>query len=384
MNRKVSGAHDGALGRARNKIERMRHTVKTPSTKQIAVPDTESATQLVQRFDQSMSKSRGDTSIDLSIGIILWPQFPLLSLAGLCDALRHAADLADQSRQVRCSWKILGVEGTKVTSSCGVEVAVDEFLEEDCSHDYIAVIGGLLPSLTKVHAAYPRYLKRMERAGKSIMGICTGSFALANIGLMEEHLACIHPFHVNDWKSMFPKLAYTTHCDFVVDRLRITCAGGISIIELAVELIRKHCGPDRAAKVVHQMSVTQRSSPTHIGRRLALGYMAASEETFSKAVLLMEKNIQTPVEIAVIARLVGCSARQLERIFEASVGVSPSEFYRQIRLKYARWMLLQGHSKVQDIAFETGFSDASHFVRQFQKLYGLSPGQLRKVLGAKN
>lgn len=39
----------------------------------------------------------------LNVGILLWPEFPLLALAGLTDALRHAADMGDDSQKIRCS-----------------------------------------------------------------------------------------------------------------------------------------------------------------------------------------------------------------------------------------------------------------------------------------
>jgi len=318
--------------------------------------------------------------VDLSVGILLWPQFPLLSLAGLCDALRHAADLGDKSRQVRCAWKIIGSAEHRAISSCGIEVAAEQSLSDKPDFDYLAVIGGLLPALDSAPAAYVAYLRQADTNGIPIIGICTGSFVLAKAGLLNEHLACVHPFHVGDWRERYPELPYTTHCDYIIDGKRITCAGGISIIELTTELVRRHCGPDRAAKVVHQMSVTQRSSPSHIGRRLALGYLASNDDAFSRAVLLMEKNIQIPLEVAVIANLLHCSTRQLERIFKETVNLTPSEFYRQIRLKYARWLLLRGGHSVQDVAHETGFADASHFVRHFQKMYGVSPGQLKRVL----
>ena len=55
------------------------------------------------RVDEPLVRKRPASSSELRVGILLWPGFPLLSLAGLCDGLRHAADIGDQSRQVRCS-----------------------------------------------------------------------------------------------------------------------------------------------------------------------------------------------------------------------------------------------------------------------------------------
>ncbi|MDB5851129.1 MAG: transcriptional regulator, AraC family with amidase-like domain [Rhodoferax sp.] len=353
----------------------MRHTAKSAKT-----VTAQGADALVGQLDVSRrGTTPASSGMELRIGILLWPRFPLLSLAGLCDALRHAADIGDQSRQVRCSWTVLGVADQPIQASCGVQIPVQASLSSEHHFDYVAVIGGLLPFMGTVDPRYTGFLRHAASVGTSLIGICTGSFALAQAGLMGGKVACVHPFHVNDWKAMFPAQAFATNADYLFDGDRITCAGGISIIELATELIRRHCGPDRAAKVVHQMTVSQRSS-THVTRRHALGYASTDNDKLRQAIMLMEKNINTPLEIAVIARLVETSSRQLERVFLAETGASPSEFYRNSRLKYGRWLLTTSDSPVSAIAYECGFADASHFIRHFQQLYGVAPGRLRRAV----
>jgi len=155
---------------------------------------------------------------------------------------------------------------------------------------------------------------------------------------------------------------------------------GISVIELAAELTRRHCGPGTSAKVVHQMTVASRRAGGHMSRRQALGYISAEKDRLRQVVVLMEKNLSPPLEIAVIARLVGSSTRQLERAFVAETGLSPSGFYRTLRLKYGRWLLTTSDTPVSEIALECGFSDASHFIRHFQAQFGMPPGRLRLVL----
>ena len=325
---------------------------------------------------------RKPSGTELRVGILLWPQFPLLSLAGLCDGLRHAADVGDQSRQIRCSWTILGIPGQSVAASCGVEVPVQESLSSECDYDYIAVIGGLLPAIPSAHPRYREFLRLAASQGKPLIGICTGSFALAHAGLMAGRRACVHPYHVEDWQRAFPTQPHVTDAHYLFDGDRITCAGGISIVELTAELVRLHCGPDRAAKVVHQMTVNPSAGHTHVARRHALGYGTTDHDKLRQAIVLMEKNIGTPLEIAVIARLVDSSSRQLERVFLAETRTTPSEYYRNARLKYAKWMLTSTDLPVITIAYECGFSDASHFIRHFQQLYGMPPGRMRKALQA--
>jgi transcriptional regulator GlxA family with amidase domain len=340
---------------------------------------------MLDRIDAAPPRrKRRASGTELRIGILLWPGFPLLSLAGLCDGLRHAADVGDQSRQTRCSWAILGTPGESQVASCGARVQVDLPLSAVADYDYVAVIGGLLPQLGEMDHRFPAFLRAMAAAGVPLIGICTGSFVLARLGLLDGHVPCIHPFHVDDWKAIHPGLPCETDAHYAISNDRITCAGGISIVELAAELVRLHCGADRAAKVIHQMTVKTTREATHIARRHALGYNSSDHEKLRKAIILMEKNITTPLEIAVIARLVDSSSRQLERVFLAETGCSPSEHYRQSRLKYARYLLTTTDLPIISIALESGFSDSSHFIRHFQQLYGTPPGRLRKALHAQD
>lgn len=340
------------------------------------------AHELVEKLDSLSTKPGSPQSrsgAELNVGILLWPRFPLLSLGGLCDALRHAADRSDQSRPLRCLWTTIGLPNTVVESSCGLVVPVQSAFADVEQFDYVVVIGGLLPYLEKVDKRYWDYLHTAARAGVPLVGICTGSFVLAHAGLMEDRVACVHSFHFDDYRNMFPRLRVVTHADYLIDGNRLTCAGGISVIELAARLINLHCGPDRASKVIHQMTVSRQAGASFIERRRALGYLSVDDATVRHAALLMEENLEAPLNIAVIAKMVGTSVRQIERAFMAEMKVSPNEFYRRMRLRYARWMLLNTARKVTDVAYECGFADSAHFIRVFRDAYGVTPGKLRST-----
>lgn len=341
---------------------------------------TRSVQQLVERLDASphtVQVRPSRSGAELSIGILLWPRFPMLSLAGLCDALRHAADRGDQSRQLRCLWTIVGAQGESIEASCGIPVQAQSVFPDVAQFDYLVVIGGLLPHLDQVDRRYWDYLKQAVDAGVPLVGICTGSFVLARAGLMESHVACVHSFHLDDYRNMFPTLRVATHVDYLIDGARITCAGGISVLEMAARLISLHCGPDRASKVIHQMTVSRRGGSSFVERRAALGYLSVDDAAVRHAVLLMEENFEAPLNIAVIAKMIGTSVRNLERAFMTEMNTSPNEFYRRMRLRYARWMLVNTSRKITDIGYECGFADAAHFIRVFREAYGVTPGKLR-------
>jgi transcriptional regulator GlxA family with amidase domain len=349
--------------------------------------DTESTPsdgrELVDRLDRASLKREGGPSragAELNIGFLLWPSFPLLSLAGFCDALRHAADLGDQSRPLRCTWTLLGMSDTTVEASCGVAVPVQAADGTPRQFDYLVVIGGLLPKLDQVERRYWDYLREADASGVPLIGMCTGSFVLAQAGLMQDRVACVHAFHLEDYKTMFPNMRVIANSDYLIDGNRITCAGGVSVLELATRLISLHCGPDRASKVIHQMTVSRLGGTSFVERRKALGYLAVGDLLVRHAIVLMEENLEAPLNITVIAKMAGTSVRQLERNFLTETGMSPKEFYRSMRLRYARWLLLNTAKRITVIAYECGFADSAHFIRGFKEIYGVTPGKLRASL----
>ncbi|WP_255541648.1 helix-turn-helix transcriptional regulator [Caballeronia sp. SBC2] len=77
--------------------------------------------------------------------------------------------------------------------------------------------------------------------------------------------------------------------------------------------------------------------------------------------------------------------RQLKLNFLAEMGVSPKKFYRTMRLRYARWLLLNTEKRITVIAYECSFLPAPRFssalvIRDFREVYGVTPGRLRVSL----
>lgn len=78
-----------------------------------------------------------------------------------------------------------------------------------------------------------------------------------------------------------------------------------------------------------------------------------------------------------LSRHVGISPFHLIRIFKQSFGFSPLAYRNQRRIEVARERLILGESPL-DVAIAMGFADQSHFIRQFQRIMGTSPGRYAK------
>jgi transcriptional regulator GlxA family with amidase domain len=320
-------------------------------------------------------KSTLEAKPELSIGIILWPGFPLMSLTGIVESLRHAADFGDHSQPLYCRWTIMGEQ--TVHASCGLAVQQHVPYINPHDFDYIAVIGGLLPQIDTAPKRHRDYLRVAAAAGVPIIGVCTGVFVLAQEGLLAGHKASIHPYHAQDFRSMFPRLPMSSRQDFVDEGKRITVPGGVSILALMTELVRRHSGADRAAKVVHQLSLGPRRDASAFDRSRVDDVLKVDDPRIQRAVVLIESRKGNGVTTEQTAQTVGMSLRQFSRLFCQSVGVPPKRYILDTRLRYARFLVENSAMPMTAIAFETGFADCAHFSTAYRARYGSSPKNAR-------
>lgn len=315
---------------------------------------------------------------ELSVGIVLVPRFTMIAFAAFVDALRLAADIGDRSEPRRCCWTVMTADYRPVLSSCGVEVAPWEPLRAPRSFHYVAIIGGLVDENLSFPPRLLNYLRQARAAGVPLVGICTGSFALAAAGVMADRPCCVHGYHYELFASLYPGVVTNIEQIFVDAGDIITCVGGTASIDLAAYLIERHCGRDRALKIQHHAVVDRFRTPQHSQLPLADPYFRIKNMRVRQALFILEQNLRRSISTATIARLVGCSERQLTRDFIASFGVSPTKHFLELRLNKSMWLLENSTRSIGEIAEECGFSDSSHFVRHFRDRFGQSPGQMRR------
>ncbi len=332
-----------------------------------------------------MPASRNDTSPArsaqspecLSVAFVLAPQFTLLAFSAFVDTLRLAADEGDGSRPILCRWEVLSHDMRPIRASCGADVSptAEPDLRRQC--DYVVLVGGLL-SAEPLAPALQQYLVRAASRGIALVGLCTGSFLLAQLGLLQDRRCCISWFHHAEFVARFPHIRSSADVLYVIDQDRLTCAGGTSVVHLASHLVARHCGQAQAAKAMRIM-IEEAPLPDDTPQPPPLAGRQTTEIRVRKALLLIERNLDKPVSCSFIARLAGVSSRQLERLFQQELGTTPSAYAMQLRLARAQELLLHSHESVYDIALQCGFVNHSHFARRFRAHFGVAPHQLRRL-----
>jgi transcriptional regulator GlxA family with amidase domain len=96
-----------------------------------------------------------------------------------------------------------------------------------------------------------------------------------------------------------------------------------------------------------------------------------------QAIGLMQRHIENPLTLPDIARRVGLSPRQLERLTLRHAGQSPLRLCMQLRVERARELLIYSDRSVIDVAVQAGFSSTSHFAAWYKRIYGARPSEMR-------
>ena len=151
------------------------------------------------------------------------------------------------------------------------------------------------------------------------------------------------------------------------------CIRDRSSIDLLLKIIADEHGEELANAVADQMIYssirtdqdTQRLSvPTRIGVR---------HPKLSKVIQMMEINIEEPISPSILAKDVGMSTRQLERLFRRYLDRSPKRYYMELRLQKARNLLMQTDMSVINVALACGFASPSHFSKCYRAHYDTTP-----------
>jgi len=314
----------------------------------------------------------------LRVGFVLAHRFTLTAFAAFADALRLAADEGDRSRPVECQWSVLGHPSSPVVSSCGATVQPWDEMESPERFDYIVVVGGLLHGGQAVPAGTHAFLRAAAHANVPLVGVCTGSFVLARAGLLDGYVACVSWFHREDFEREFPSLKVVSDRMFMVDRDRISCAGGTSVVHLAAHLIERHIGRAHAAKSL-RILIEDQPLGADAPQPESIVTRASGDTVVRQAMLMIEQRLSQPDLLSDISRELGISMRQLERRFVADVSITPRNYRLKLRLARARWMIEHTDASLTDIGFECGFGNGSHFSRAFTNHFKASPSSLRRT-----
>ena len=100
-------------------------------------------------------------------------------------------------------------------------------------------------------------------------------------------------------------------------------------------------------------------------------------DEFAQPGKYIEQHAEQPLDVIELAKLTGCSVKDLGRIFRERYGVSPRRYRKKVLMDRAADLLAKSDASIAAIAQRLGFSDWRYFSRCFSRHFGQSPSRWR-------
>ncbi len=265
------------------------------------------------------------------VGFLTLNEFTMIAFSSAIEVMRMANHLSGQQHY---EWVVITPDGKPVPSSNGLAPQQSTTYDAAGPLDMVFVCGGT--NVTKfVDDRIVTLLRKMARDRVVLGGLCTGTYALVRSGLLDGYQCTIHWENMAGLREKYRHVKFLEEL-FVVDRDRITCTGGIAPIDMMLSLVRDRFGKTLVAEISSQFildRVRDSDDRQYIPLAARLG---SGQKALRNIAELMEANFEEPLSATELAKLAGLSLRQVQRMFQDTLGTTPTKYYTRLRLQRAR------------------------------------------------
>ncbi|HEY4404286.1 MAG TPA: GlxA family transcriptional regulator [Xanthobacteraceae bacterium] len=307
----------------------------------------------------------------VSVGLLLPPRFANLSFAPL--AVFEAANMV--LGEGLYDMHVVSASGGQILNSFGMRVETER--GDDVALDTLLV--GAPPDIAKPAADVIDFLHRAAASTRRIAAICVGAFILGEAGLLDGRRATTHWLFGQELQRRYPKTRVEVDRIFIADGQIWTSAGMTAGIDLALGLVERDLGPDKAREIARMMVLHHRRAGGQSQHSALLDLdREVRSDRVQVALQYARRNLSGDLSVERLAAVACLSPRQFSRLFRLETGVSPAKAVENLRLEAARFLLEQGRLPIETIAFDTGFGDRERMRRSFLRAYDQSPQSIRK------
>jgi transcriptional regulator GlxA family with amidase domain len=321
----------------------------------------------------------------LRIGILVLDGCMLSSIASASDTLRVAQTLSDirhPNSGLRMEAVVFGARGQeRVRTSVGLELSglaappddIDLLLlpglMHSSPHELVQRVAKMQPELDLIRAMHLR--------GVQLAGSCSGSFLLAESGLLDGHRATCSWWLATAFRARYPNVQLEADAMVVDDAGMLTAGGAASLQALMLKLITRVGGEELAQQTARMLLIDseRQSQAPYVSQAL----MERPRNSLSeKAEQFLQHELHHEVSVTRLAEHCGTSERSLLRHFRSHHGVTPVAHIQHLRVERAKALLESTHLSFEEIVERCGYSDSASFRKLFKRATAITPGDYRE------
>ncbi|KZN63815.1 hypothetical protein N473_15980 [Pseudoalteromonas luteoviolacea CPMOR-1] len=306
------------------------------------------------------------------------------ALTGIIDVLNVANQVM---KTAFYQWQIVSLKEEVVISSQGAAFNVDCQLKDLQPIDVLVIIGSqyqgdkhLWQTCQKLNRYAPILSEKlkMSKSPTLVAGCCGVAYAAA-LGLLDKQRITASWWLEVFFNRYFPQLELDTSPIYLCNQKLYTAGAAQSYIYVMLALIKQQIGTDVAEQVVSWLAIPEpQLSQTAFITSSALD--AHQDATVHTVQTHIKAQLRQPFTLKSLASLACVSERTLIRRFKSSVGMTPFDYIRLLRLEKAKELLIYSNHPFADIALSVGYQDHQALAKQFKRHFGKSVAAFREQL----
>lgn len=301
------------------------------------------------------------------VGILAHDNITMIDVAGPADVFHHA-----NAHGGAYETSLISPDGGDVTAANGLRLRASHSASDAPRLDTVIIPGAYGMVTRPFSQTLIDAVTALTRDTARITSVCTGSFLLAQIGLLDHRRATTHWTHATRFRKVFPLVDVQPDALFVRDGNIITAAGISSGVDLALSLVEDDYGPDVARAVTRQMVVFMQR-PGGLAQCSVRSRDSVGRGNPLRPLLdAIAADPTADYSLARMASFAGVSTRTLARMFRDQVGTTPARYVESTRVESAKALLRSGHT-VSGAATRSGFGSVETLRRVFAARVGASP-----------
>lgn len=334
----------------------------------------------------AISLTVGDNTMDVAILALPYCAassvhglLDILTTANYCHGLAHNRDLP-----VLFNLHVVTPEDQPVRAYNGSAI-VPTCRREDLEPDLVVVASAIevagspriLDQQLGAHETVHTWLRARAKAGTILATACTGSFLLAEAGLLEDKTVTTHWRSAEHFRHRYPGI-HLEPDRMLIDNGNVISAGGATaFIDLSFHLIERF-GGSALASACAKLHVFDHIRQDQAPYRMFAGHRSHTDERIKQAQDWIERHYAEDFAIDEVADRVGLGARTFKRRFREATGETPIGYLQQVRIEAAKHLLETTRQTLSEVIWASGYEDVSSFRRLFKRTVGCTMEQYRK------
>ncbi|MFE2420360.1 helix-turn-helix domain-containing protein [Streptomyces hokutonensis] len=242
------------------------------------------------------------------------------------------------------------------------------------------VVPGRPDNVVPRGAAVLDAIRRAHARGARVMSLCTGSFALAEAGLLDGRRATTHWMWADTFRTLHPRVRLEPDVLFVDDGDILTAAGSAAALDLGLHVIRRDHGAEIANAVSRRLVFAAHRDG---GQRQFVERPVPDVPDESLAPLLAwaRERLGEALTVAELAARAAVSPATLHRRFRAQLGTTPLAWLTGERVALACLLIERGEERLDVVAARCGLGTGANLRVRLRRETGLSPSAYRRRFG---